>query len=223
MDTNWKDYQGNDETFWEHEWGKHGTCISTLDTTCYNNYQPQAEVVDYFEKAVELNKGLNSYKVSRNLRRNVLVLNTVADSRRRWHYPICHFHLHACPDPERTQGCPRIHPNIGMQERRSPGDLVPLQRSRQCSNRPIRPNSARYYPIFQQSPVPIHSQTLTRLQMEPSPPALPQVSSTSSSTPLAEPLPLPALLPHQPQLELLVPSPARVSSRPTPAELTRAA
>ncbi|KFZ09862.1 hypothetical protein V501_05462 [Pseudogymnoascus sp. VKM F-4519 (FW-2642)] len=63
MDTNWKDYQGNDETFWEHEWGKHGTCISTLDTTCYDNYKPQTEVVDYFEKAVELNKGLNSYKI----------------------------------------------------------------------------------------------------------------------------------------------------------------
>ncbi|OBT69838.1 hypothetical protein VE03_00989 [Pseudogymnoascus sp. 23342-1-I1] len=63
MDTNWKDYQGDDETFWEHEWGKHGTCISTLDTTCYDNYKPQAEVVDYFEKAVELNKGLNSYKI----------------------------------------------------------------------------------------------------------------------------------------------------------------
>ncbi|KFY39121.1 hypothetical protein V495_06143 [Pseudogymnoascus sp. VKM F-4514 (FW-929)] len=63
MDTNWKDYQGNDESFWEHEWGKHGTCISTLDTTCYDDYKPQMEVVDYFEKAVELNKGLNSYKV----------------------------------------------------------------------------------------------------------------------------------------------------------------
>jgi ribonuclease T2 len=66
MDTNWKDYQGNDESFWEHEWGKHGTCISTLETSCYDNYTPQAEVVDYFEKAVELNKGLDSYKVNRS-------------------------------------------------------------------------------------------------------------------------------------------------------------
>ncbi|KFY41671.1 hypothetical protein V494_02869 [Pseudogymnoascus sp. VKM F-4513 (FW-928)] len=62
MDTNWKDYQGDDETFWEHEWGKHGTCISTLDTTCYADYKPQMEVIDFFEKTVELNKGLNSYK-----------------------------------------------------------------------------------------------------------------------------------------------------------------
>ncbi|KAL5345173.1 Ribonuclease T2 precursor (RNase T2) [Pseudogymnoascus australis] len=63
MDTNWKDYQGDDESFWEHEWNKHGTCISTLDTTCYDDYKPQTEVADYFEKTVELNKGLNSYKI----------------------------------------------------------------------------------------------------------------------------------------------------------------
>lgn len=81
MDTNWKDYQGDDESFWEHEWGKHGTCISTLDTTCYDNYKPQAEVVDYFEKAVELNKGLNSYKVGRSPRNNSPILNSVVGSR----------------------------------------------------------------------------------------------------------------------------------------------
>ncbi|KFY97094.1 hypothetical protein V498_02276 [Pseudogymnoascus sp. VKM F-4517 (FW-2822)] len=63
MDTNWKDYQSDDESFWEHEWNKHGTCISTLDTTCYDDYKPQTEVADYFEKTVELNKGLNSYKI----------------------------------------------------------------------------------------------------------------------------------------------------------------
>ncbi|KFY24930.1 hypothetical protein V493_04933 [Pseudogymnoascus sp. VKM F-4281 (FW-2241)] len=62
MDTNWKDYKGNDESFWEHEWNKHGTCMSTLETTCYENYEPQMELVDYFEKTVELNKELNSYK-----------------------------------------------------------------------------------------------------------------------------------------------------------------
>ncbi|ELR10384.1 hypothetical protein GMDG_00797 [Pseudogymnoascus destructans 20631-21] len=43
MDTSWKDYQGNDESLW--------------------GARPQTEVVDYFEKAVELNKGLNSYKI----------------------------------------------------------------------------------------------------------------------------------------------------------------
>ncbi|KAH7384954.1 ribonuclease T2-like protein [Cadophora sp. MPI-SDFR-AT-0126] len=63
MTTYWKDYQGNDETFWEHEWGKHGTCISTLDTGCYEGHRGQEEVVDYFEVAVGLYKGLGSFEV----------------------------------------------------------------------------------------------------------------------------------------------------------------
>lgn len=62
MGTYWKDYQGNDESFWYHEWGKHGTCISTLEPNCYDNHKPTEEVVDYFQKAVDLFKGLPSYK-----------------------------------------------------------------------------------------------------------------------------------------------------------------
>lgn len=62
MQTYWKDYQGNDESFWEHEWSKHGTCISTLNPSCYTNYSPQEEVVDFFDKTVSLFKTLNSYK-----------------------------------------------------------------------------------------------------------------------------------------------------------------
>jgi len=61
MNTYWKDYQGNDESFWEHEWGKHGTCISTLEPSCYTNYVPQEEVVDFFQKTVDLFKALPSY------------------------------------------------------------------------------------------------------------------------------------------------------------------
>jgi ribonuclease T2 len=62
MQTYWKDYQGDDETFWEHEWGKHGTCISTLNLSCYINYQPTQEVVDYFTTTVNLFKTLPSYQ-----------------------------------------------------------------------------------------------------------------------------------------------------------------
>ena len=61
METYWKDDGGNDESFWEHEWGKHGTCISTFDTNCYVNYTPQEEVVDFFQKTVDLFKTLDSY------------------------------------------------------------------------------------------------------------------------------------------------------------------
>ncbi|KAJ4291177.1 Ribonuclease T2 precursor (RNase T2) [Kalmusia sp. IMI 367209] len=61
MNTYWKDYQGDDETFWEHEWSKHGTCISTLEPECYTDHKPTEEVVDYFQKAVDLFKSLPSY------------------------------------------------------------------------------------------------------------------------------------------------------------------
>jgi len=61
MQTYWKDYTGNDESFWEHEWGKHGTCISTLEPSCYPNYKPTQEAVDYFNRAVSLFQTLPSY------------------------------------------------------------------------------------------------------------------------------------------------------------------
>jgi ribonuclease T2 len=61
MGTYWKDYQGNDERFWEHEWSKHGTCISTLDTACYTGYVPQQEVVDFFNITTNIFKTLPTY------------------------------------------------------------------------------------------------------------------------------------------------------------------
>ncbi|KAI4852081.1 ribonuclease-like protein T2 [Aureobasidium sp. EXF-8845] len=50
----WKDYKGNDESLWMHEWSKHGTCVSTLDPDCYTSYRSKEEVVDYFAAAVSL-------------------------------------------------------------------------------------------------------------------------------------------------------------------------
>jgi ribonuclease T2 len=62
MQTYWKDQSGSDETFWEHEWSKHGTCINTLKPTCYTNYQAKQELVDFFTKTVSLFQGLPSYQ-----------------------------------------------------------------------------------------------------------------------------------------------------------------
>ncbi|KZF24714.1 ribonuclease T2 [Xylona heveae TC161] len=62
MNTYWKDAGGDDETFWEHEWGKHGTCISTFDTDCYVNYQSKEELVDFLQDTVNLFKTLPTYQ-----------------------------------------------------------------------------------------------------------------------------------------------------------------
>ncbi|KAJ0425851.1 ribonuclease T2-like protein [Aspergillus carlsbadensis] len=58
----WKDYSGDDESFWEHEWNKHGTCINTIEPDCYTDYTPQEEVGDYLQKTVDLFKTLDTYK-----------------------------------------------------------------------------------------------------------------------------------------------------------------
>ncbi|PGH35529.1 ribonuclease T2 [[Emmonsia] crescens] len=63
MRTHWKDFRGNDENLWEHEWNKHGTCISSLEPHCYPDYVPQQEVVTYFQKTVDLFLGLPSYDI----------------------------------------------------------------------------------------------------------------------------------------------------------------
>ncbi|KAF2838625.1 ribonuclease T2 [Patellaria atrata CBS 101060] len=62
MRTYWKDYKGNDDDLWKHEWSKHGTCVSTLETKCFTDYTATEEVVDYFEKTIELFKKLPSYE-----------------------------------------------------------------------------------------------------------------------------------------------------------------
>lgn len=36
-----------------HEWVKHGTCVTTLNPTCYGSeYTPYQDVVDYFEVSI---------------------------------------------------------------------------------------------------------------------------------------------------------------------------
>ncbi|KAM0276706.1 hypothetical protein ACHAQH_006474 [Verticillium albo-atrum] len=61
METFWKDQSGNDESFWEHEFNKHGTCMNTLEPSCYPGYKPGQELVDYFKKTIQVFKTLPSY------------------------------------------------------------------------------------------------------------------------------------------------------------------
>ncbi|KAF7904069.1 hypothetical protein EAF00_001403 [Botryotinia globosa] len=61
MNTYWVSVDSTNEAFWEHEWNKHGTCVSTLEPSCYSSYTTGAEVVDYFNVAVDLFKILPTY------------------------------------------------------------------------------------------------------------------------------------------------------------------
>ena len=63
MNTYWKDISGDDESFWEHEWSKHGTCVSTLEPSCYIGYTSKQEVGDFFQKAVDIFKTRDTYGV----------------------------------------------------------------------------------------------------------------------------------------------------------------
>ncbi|KAH7150154.1 ribonuclease T2-like protein [Dactylonectria estremocensis] len=61
IDTYWVSDDGNDESLWEHEFSKHGTCISTLEPSCYNNYKTGQEVVDYVNTLVSLFQKLPTF------------------------------------------------------------------------------------------------------------------------------------------------------------------
>lgn len=62
MNTYWSSYNGSNNAFWSHEWSVHGTCVSTLDPSCYNNYVQDEDVYDFFSKALALRSQYDLYK-----------------------------------------------------------------------------------------------------------------------------------------------------------------
>lgn len=65
MNKYWLANQGPDERLWSHEWNKHGTCISTLETKCYpeeaEDEPSHRYVLDYFNTTMTLFSGLDTY------------------------------------------------------------------------------------------------------------------------------------------------------------------
>lgn len=58
---------GGLETLWEHEYNKHGTCMTTLQPRCYEgNYQQYQTAYDFYRRVVEIWDTLPTYEFLAN-------------------------------------------------------------------------------------------------------------------------------------------------------------
>ncbi|KAG8949287.1 ribonuclease T2-like [Tulasnella sp. 424] len=64
MGKHWLDQNGDNESFWEHEWNKHGTCMSTLEAKCMpKGSKNGTDAVAYFQTAINLHRAVPTYKI----------------------------------------------------------------------------------------------------------------------------------------------------------------
>lgn len=64
MDLYWLSIDGNNENLWAHEWNKHGTCISTIEPSCYgNDASPHGDLYDYFVQTTSLFRTLDTFTI----------------------------------------------------------------------------------------------------------------------------------------------------------------
>ena len=63
METYWLSDDESANEFWAHEWNTHGTCINTIEPSCYTDYYENEEVGDFFQEVVTLFKSLDTYTV----------------------------------------------------------------------------------------------------------------------------------------------------------------
>ena len=64
MNQVWKNLNGNDEELWLHEFNKHGTCMATVNPSCYTDATtPQYQyAADFYSTALRLFSDLNTYQ-----------------------------------------------------------------------------------------------------------------------------------------------------------------
>lgn len=63
MQRTWKDISGRDADLWEHEFNKHGTCMYTLNPSCYQKTAKKYQyVVDFYKTVVALEATLPTYE-----------------------------------------------------------------------------------------------------------------------------------------------------------------
>ncbi|TKY85722.1 hypothetical protein EX895_005262 [Sporisorium graminicola] len=68
MNQFWLALNGNDGQLWSHEFNKHGTCVSTLAPSCYNDeltgkaYEKNEDIVDFFTTTVDLFEQYNVFE-----------------------------------------------------------------------------------------------------------------------------------------------------------------
>jgi len=62
MNNVWPNDQGTVDSFWAHEWNKHGTCFSTFQPQCYTKYTKHQEVADFYRMTIDFYHKYNVYK-----------------------------------------------------------------------------------------------------------------------------------------------------------------
>lgn len=59
----WKNMNGDDASLWKHEFNKHGTCVNTINPSCYgDDFKTNQNVVDYFKIAMNLYEKLPTFE-----------------------------------------------------------------------------------------------------------------------------------------------------------------